>query len=194
MASSNYKVIFLGDAGVGKTSIISRRVQGTFDFKMVPTVGAGSEVTEVEIPDGIVELRCWDTAGQEQFSQLVPLYLRGAQVAVLVASLVDHISISHLEKWRTAVEEKGTGTKIIVCVNKTDLQSGPTIIDEMRARLLEDFPGPVLFVSARSGEGIDELFFSIATTAAAQEPASAKVDKGVDLAQEHQGEEQKHCC
>lgn len=189
-----YKVIFLGDTGVGKTSVISRRVQGTFDFKMVPTVGAGYEVTEVDVDGQTVELRCWDTAGQEQYSTLMPLYLRGAQVAVIVASIVDHISISHLAKWKSAVEENGPGTQVIVLINKIDLQGGPTTLDELRAKLLDEF-GTVLFASARAGEGIDELFFSIATAAIQGAKTRKDANDVVDPAQASQEPPQgKKCC
>lgn len=160
-----FKVIFLGDAGVGKTSIIRRQTLGTFDFKMAPTIGTGNLLSEVEVDKRIVQLCIWDTAGQEQYHSIVPLYLRNVHVAVLVASLVDHVSITNLKKWHALVETHDRDAQIVVAVNKTDLQDGaPMGIDEVRARLLENFPA-INFVSARSNTYIDELFFEIAKKA-----------------------------
>ena len=160
-----FKVIFLGDAGVGKTSIIRRQTMGTFDFKMAPTIGTGNIISEVEVDKRTVQLCIWDTAGQEQYHSIVPLYLRNVHVVVLIASLVDHVSITHLSKWKSLVETHDRDAQIVVAVNKADLQDGaPMSIDEVRNQLFDDFP-VINFVSARTNSAIDELFFEIAKKA-----------------------------
>ena len=162
MESHAFKVIFLGNAGVGKTSIINKKAEGSFQYSVKPTVGCGSAVIEVELHDQTVELRVWDMAGQDRYHKLVPLYLKGASVAVLVASVADTRSIDDLSDWMAKVKECDTRTKVVVALNKIDLPiCTQESIDELREKLMETFP-TVLFVSAKSGQEIDHLFGAIA--------------------------------
>lgn len=164
MITSRFKVIFLGGAGVGKTSVIKRQVSGTFDFKMAPTIGSAHELTEIEIGENVVELCIWDTAGQEQFHSLVPLYIRNSHVAVIMTSITDHNSLSDIEHWIRLLHENNEYPRIVVAVNKIDLQGTREMMDEITSKL-ENRYGTVMFVSARTGDGIDELFYAIAMEA-----------------------------
>lgn len=158
-----FKVIFLGKAGVGKTSIIQRKINGTFDIKMIPTVGAGHHLTEEKIGNRNIELCIWDTAGQEQFHSLIPLYLHDTDLAVIVASLVDEDSIRSLTYWRDLVYEEDERPPIVAVINKIDLQDGaPLSLDSVLEIVLQNFPESI-FVSAKNGEGINELFTKVAT-------------------------------
>ena len=156
-----FKIIFIGDAGVGKTSIINRKIKRSFDFVAVPTIGTSHLITEVNFENKIAELCLWDTAGQEEFHSLVPLFLRGSNVIVLVASLVDHLSIHNLEKWLNLAEKHDKLPPIIVVINKIDLfDNSMDSPNDIRNLLIDKFP-IIIFVSARNGDGIDELFFTI---------------------------------
>jgi small GTP-binding protein len=164
MESPKFKVIILGDTGVGKTSIARRRVQNTFDFKMNSTVGASHLRLKISVGGQDADLMLWDTAGQEKFSALVPIYARGAHVCLIVASIVHPDSIDNVALWRDRLEAAGEKPPIIVAVNKLDLAEGaPVGIEEVRQRLSQ-FP-ILYFVSARTGYCIQELFIEVAQAA-----------------------------
>ena len=190
-----FKVIFLGDAGVGKTSIINRRIHGSFDFKVEPTVGASHLLSEVLVEQKNVELCLWDTAGQEQYQSLVPIYIRGANVVVIVGSIVDHQSILNLSKWKEFVMNSETQPCIIALVNKIDINEGYlSNMDDIRNSLSENFEN-IFFVSARMGDGIEEVFFSIASMALKSirpAPKEVKVIKSPPNIAE--ATHQKRCC
>ena len=93
-----FKVIFLGDAGVGKTSIIRRQTLGTFDFKMAPTIGTGNLLSEVEVDKRIVQLCIWDTAGQENYKSITRAYFHGALGAIIVFDITQSSSFDSVSK------------------------------------------------------------------------------------------------
>jgi small GTP-binding protein len=162
------KVIFLGDEGVGKTSIIRFKREAKFDVVMDPTIGTGSMVVNVPLsgsPDP-VELFVWDTAGQEQYRSMMPSYIREATVVVLTASVIDRISIDSLIfSWPNAVAELIAEPNFVVALNKVDLlaDDSPTGA-ELHAELSQRFSS-VFLVSAKTGAGIDILFAAIAREA-----------------------------
>jgi small GTP-binding protein len=159
-----YKVILLGDAGVGKTSIARRRLENMFEFKMVSTIGAAHIRFKVRVNDVDVGLMLWDTAGQEQFASLVPVYARGAQVCVIVGSIVNPDSIGHIFLWRDRLNEAGENPPIVIAINKMDLLEGaPMTIEGLKERFAEF--KYLCFVSARTGDGIEQLFVEVAQLA-----------------------------
>lgn len=161
MTEQRFKVIFLGDTGVGKTSIIRNRINEPFNYKMQPTVGSNYEMTEVKINNELVKLRIWDTAGQEQYQSIMPVYLRGSQIAVIVGSITDHLSISDIDNWVSIVQENEPSCTIIVAINKVDLENDVNKLNDLRLDLHEKYKN-MCFVSARTGSGINDLFVSVA--------------------------------
>jgi small GTP-binding protein len=161
---SRFKVILLGDTGVGKTSIARRQAQGTFEFKMTPTVGASHLRATMAVGSEQVDLLLWDTAGQEQFASLVPMYARGAHVCIIVASIVNPDSCDNITLWQERLLESGENPPIIVAINKTDLIDGAPVRVEVLKEKLSAFPS-LYFVSARTGDCIEQLFTDVAQRA-----------------------------
>lgn len=91
------KVVLVGDTKVGKSCILSRFVQGTFDRDIPATIGAAFFTKVLTTSSGNVRLQLWDTAGQEKFRSLTPMYYRSAAVAVLVYDVTSKDSLEGLE-------------------------------------------------------------------------------------------------
>ena len=153
------KVVILGNSGVGKTSIVNRWITGIHNKAISPTVGANHQKKTIEIDKKNVDIFIWDTAGQEQFQALTPLYARSASCAIVCASIVDLESFNALGTWKKLVEDSCDITPpMILCVNKTDLANDQTMSnEEIEEKYGKQF-NTLFFVSAYSGEGIDELF------------------------------------
>ena len=121
------KVVLVGDTKVGKSCILSRFVQGTFDRSMPATIGAAF-LTKVI---GNVRLQLWDTAGQEKFRSLAPMYYRSANVAILFFDLTNLESFQALNQWATELEEKIMGEiKLFLVGNKVDLVDDRKVTQE----------------------------------------------------------------
>ena len=156
------KVVFVGNSGVGKTSLINRKISGHFDYAVSPTVGSSHLTATEKVIGQTVELCLWDTAGQEKYQSLVPLYLRDAICIIIVASLIDHLSIQNIENWSSTVKDQVPDGVIFVVINKIDMKGEYVpAIEDLRSELGNKYEN-LFFVSARDGDFVNELFFTIA--------------------------------
>jgi small GTP-binding protein len=139
---------------------------------MAFTPGIDHVLSRCRVGSRTVKLMLYDTAGQEQFASLVPIYIRGADVCILVASIVDPDSCSHLERWHKRLTDADSTIPVVVAINKIDLVDGaPISVDRVRDAYQDKFPD-IFFVSARTGDLIPELFHHAVTlvTGSAHEP------------------------
>lgn len=158
-AESEIKTVFLGDMGVGKTSIIGRLTQGK--FFSVQTLSVGALIQEIKLKNG-ERLSVWDATGQEQFRSTIPLYLRGAKIIVLVFDLSKsdrEIVKRHLTSWIEIVNNTDLNVRCILVGNKLDLcrSSKEEVKNEFTKFAQEHKIEKFLICSALTGEGIDEL-------------------------------------
>merc|ERR1739841_448978 len=106
---AKYKLVFLGDQSVGKTSIITRFMYDTFDQAYQATIGIDFLSKTLYMDDRTVRLQLWDTAGQERFRSLIPSYIRDSSVAVVVYDISNAKSFQNTKKWIDEVRtERGS--------------------------------------------------------------------------------------
>jgi small GTP-binding protein len=159
------KIVLLGNSGVGKTSIVMRWACGTYQNDVPSTIGANHQRKTVTLGDTGVDLYVWDTAGQEQFHALTPLYARSAAAAIIVASIADPASFQSLEHWIELLDSScEKRPPLILAVNKMDLDevglSRDEIEDQYSAKV-----SSIFYVSAKTGESIDSIFMAAAEAA-----------------------------
>ena len=94
-----YKIVFLGDQSVGKTAIIMRFTQDSFDVKYQATIGIDFLTKPVQIEDKVVRLQLWDTAGQERFRSLIPSYINDSSAAVVSYDTTNRQSFENVKMW-----------------------------------------------------------------------------------------------
>jgi small GTP-binding protein len=159
--SGSHKVVLLGDSRVGKTSIIARKLQGFQPQAANPTIGCHCSEIAVDINDRKVLLQVWDTAGQEMYRALVPVYLRNARAALLVYDVADRESFISLGHWYdTLMEVVPTTTATFLVGNKIDLEAH--VIDDGQAKqFAAAHNAEFVKVSAATGAGLDDLFLAI---------------------------------
>lgn len=153
------KVVILGNSGVGKTSIINRWTTGSWNTTVKPTIGANHQRKTVVLGDKNVDVFIWDTAGQEQFQSLTPLYARSAACAIIAAAINDMQSFDSLQTWIDLLKNACEAVPpLILAVNKTDLTEKYAMSQEEIETKYGNLFSAVFFVSAQSGESIDEVF------------------------------------
>jgi small GTP-binding protein len=156
--SVQHKIVFIGDANTGKTTIIHkymRLTQPTF-----PTVAASSFPISVPLQDSVVRLSCWDTAGQESYRCLVPIYARNAELACLVFDQANMASFQSLDAWLKYLESDVALTRVIIVSNKCDL---PAVVPpELAFEFCEFRKIPLIATSATTGRNISFLFQKVA--------------------------------
>ncbi|OHT01720.1 small GTP-binding protein [Tritrichomonas foetus] len=162
-ADPPFRVVTIGEESVGKTSITNRLVGDNFNPYEPGTIGANYQQYKEEIDGNKVEIQIWDTAGQEKFKSLSPIYFRNAAAAVVVFSLTSKSSFSRLRDWIDSFTEiAGTNTIIFLAGNKTDLDSEFEVnIDEAKD-WAQSHSYKMYLTSAKTGDGIHELFSDLA--------------------------------
>ena len=187
---SRSKIVFVGDASVGKTSIINKfcNIQGS----PTPTISATSTPVDIKIQETTVGLNLWDTAGQETYKCLVPVYARGAKVAIVVYDQTNKISYDNVRNWIDYLRNEVGVNNIVVCGNKNDLKSLVPLEDVQNQYLAMDIP--IVQTSAETGENIDLLFHMVAKMAleVAQKDESNRKISNIQDAPVPQ--KQKNCC
>jgi Ras-related protein Rab-6A len=154
-----HRIVFLGDSGVGKTSLISKLVDANAGVASEATIGIDFVATNAATPAGPLRLQIWDTAGQEQFRSLIPSYLRGSSIAVLVYAVDSRESFEALPRWVHFLEEVAA-PRLIVAANKTDL-SGRAVAAEEGAQFAAGAGAPFVETSALEGRNLDGLLAAI---------------------------------
>jgi small GTP-binding protein len=188
-----FKAVLLGESTVGKTSLIARWISGIFHRQTQPTIGANHQRKRVQLEDTEVEISVWDTAGQEQFQALTPLYARSASVAIIVTDISKPTSFDRLDHWTELLRQSNERIPpIVLAINKIDLADH---LSEQQEELTQSF-GPrfagLFFVSALTSVGIDDLFHFAAVAGYEFASAATKPDAVVSLPPAGGGE--NGCC
>jgi len=162
------KIVLLGEMSTGKTCLVLRLVKNEFSDKELPTIGAAFMVHKMNVDNQTVKLEIWDTAGQERFRSLAPMYYKGAAAAVIVYDITKPESFDTLIKWVEELKVRAPPNIVIALAgNKCDLESERAIsVDQAEQYLqkIEEGGGerPIFFeCSAKSGQGVQELFKEI---------------------------------
>lgn len=178
---AKYKLVFLGDQSVGKTSIITRFMYDNFDRHYQATIGIDFLSKTMYLEDRTVRLQLWDTAGQERFRSLIPSYIRDSSVAVVVYDVSNKTSFLNTAKWVEDVRAE-RGNDVVICLvgNKTDLGNDKRQVstEEGEERARKD---NLMFmeVSAKAGYNVKSLFRKLATSLpGSSDPASSPSANG----------------
>jgi small GTP-binding protein len=162
------KAVFAGEAGVGKTCIIERAAHDCFKTNSFATVGATNAsvrvLTTVDGKDRAVTFNIWDTAGQEKYRSLTPMYFSGAHVAILVFDITQKDSLQSLHEFYDLLQQRAPEDCLYALVgNKSDLadrrQVPPDLAEQFRLQIGADY---YFETSALSGIGIREMFEKLA--------------------------------
>ena len=155
-----YKLIFLGDQNVGKSSILNRFLNDTFVEEYQATIGLDFQSKNVQIENQDIHLLLYDTAGQEKFRSLIPMYTRDANIILLVYDITNKESFNNLSLWLKDLTNINFD-EVIFCIvgNKIDLNDKRVVSKEEGEKFVEGHDFIFQEVSAKSGEGFSELFY-----------------------------------
>jgi small GTP-binding protein len=121
MIDRHYKVIMIGDSGVGKTALVNRLSCNTFVSAHAPTVGGQFAAIPLDLGDRQLTVELWDTAGQEMYRSIVAFYAREAMGAFLVFDVTNADSFEGVPQWIDFANDNAPGVKLVLFANKTDL-------------------------------------------------------------------------
>lgn len=192
-----FKVVLIGNAGVGKTCLVKRFTQGLFQPGQGATIGVDFMIKTVEIDGHKIKLQIWDTAGQERFRSITQSYYRSAHALILVYDVSSQPSFDCLPHWLREVEEYASPKVLRVLVgNKTDREDRelPNHVGEEFARVNNMY---FIETSARECENVDKLFYEIARELiqhAVHKDGGSDTVQATTLQSEGKNWIDSHCC
>ncbi|CAO3610222.1 unnamed protein product [Cunninghamella blakesleeana] len=158
-----YKIVFLGEPSVGKTSLITRFMYDTFDNTYQATIGIDFLSKTMYTNDNRpLRLQLWDSGGQERFRSLVPSYIRDSSVGVIVYDITNRASFINTSKWIEDVKaERGDGVILVLVGNKVDAHNKRQVSIQEGEKKAKQYNMLYLETSAKVGQNVKALFNKI---------------------------------
>ena len=156
------KLVVVGDSGVGKTNLIKRFANNTFNSNSKATVGVEFLSKSFKINNRVFKIEMWDTAGQERYKSITAAYYKGAKGALVVYDITSKISFENLDKWILEIKEKSSkDLKLMIIGNKSDLKDGRQVTNEEAMKKAEDTGIPLMETSALDSTNVKEAFHDL---------------------------------
>lgn len=197
-AMRKFKLVFLGEQSVGKTSLITRFMYDTFDANYQATIGIDFLSKTMYLDDRTVRLQLWDTAGQERFRSLIPSYIRDSSVAIVVYDVTNRDSFKATAKWVEDVRaERGNEVIVALVGNKDDLGDKREVSTEEGEQRAKEYNN-VMFLetSAKAGHNVKALFKKIAQALPGMDEQAADgvaAHKTIDVSAQAKEESSSSC-
>jgi len=154
-----FKIIIVGDSGVGKTNLVKRFTQNSFNLNSQATVGVEFFSNQYFINDKLFKVEIWDTAGQERYKSITAAYYKGASGAIIVYDVTNKATFNNIERWYNEIKEFALkDIQIMLVGNKTDLEEKRVISTEMSQDKAADLIVPVMETSALNASNVKEAF------------------------------------
>ena len=151
------KIVLMGDSGVGKTSIVRRWLTNSFGGDQAPTIGSAFLKTTFEYRGQEQVVQVWDTAGEERFRAMAPIYAQGAFAAVIVYDRSSRISFKNIDEWVSQLQ-CNYDIPILLCGNKSEIEKLDVTEDEGIEAAKKYQHCKYYSTSALTGSGIKEAF------------------------------------
>jgi len=158
-----FKIVLIGDATSGKTSLMRRYVDDTFNQETMTTIGVDFTVKTLVVNGSTVKLQIWDTAGQERFAPIGSMYYHGAKAVIFTYDITQKRTFDSLPRWRQKFEERNEGSDCVrVLVGcKADLEEEREVTASQGQKAAEEMESRWSETSALTGSNVDLLFLEL---------------------------------
>ncbi|OQV17736.1 Ras-related protein Rab-5B [Hypsibius exemplaris] len=158
-----FKLVLLGEAAVGKSSLVLRFVKGHYYEHQESTIGAAFLTQSVQLDSATVKFEIWDTAGQERYHSLAPMYYRGAQASIIVYDITSPESFERAKTWVRELQRQAAPNIVIALAgNKCDLEGQRKVQFEEGAKYANDNGLIFLETSAKTSQNVVDIFTEVA--------------------------------
>merc|ERR1712146_129827 len=159
-----FKVVLIGDSGVGKSNLLSRFTRNEFNLESKSTIGVEFATRSIPVDSKTIKAQIWDTAGQERYRAITAAYYRGAVGALLVYDIAKHLTYENVERWLKELRDHADSNIVIMLVgNKSDLKHLRAVPTEEAQKFAEENDLSFIETSALEAENVDDAFTTILT-------------------------------
>lgn len=154
-----FKILLIGNSGVGKSSLLLRFADDTFTDNFMPTIGVDFKIRTLEVDGKTIKLQIWDTAGQERFKTITSSYYKGAHGIIVVYDVTDKESFKNIDTWMNEVEKHASDNVSRILVgNKSDLTDSRQVSTDEGKELSDQYNIRFMETSAKESANVEEAF------------------------------------
>ncbi len=201
-----FKIVLIGDSGVGKSNLLSRFTRNEFNLESKSTIGVEFATKSIQAEGKTIKAQIWDTAGQERYRAITSAYYRGAVGALLVYDISKHPTFENVERWLKELRDHAEANIVVMLVgNKSDLRHLRAVETDEAMAFSEQHNLAFIETSALDASGVDTAFQRILTeiyrlmsrrnVAAEGDPSGQpSLTAGQTISLSQGGQKKKGCC
>lgn len=156
-----FKLLIIGDSGVGKSSLLVRFADNTFSGNYITTIGVDFKIRTIEVRGERVKLQIWDTAGQERFRTITSTYYRGTHGVIVVYDVTSGDSFANVKRWLHEIDQNCDVVNRILVGNKNDDPDRKVVLTEDARRFSNQMNIQLFETSAKENLNVEEMFRAI---------------------------------
>lgn len=159
-----FKIVLIGDSGVGKSNLLSRFTRNEFNLESKSTIGVEFATRSIRVDGRTIKAQIWDTAGQERYRAITSAYYRGAVGALLVYDIAKHTTFENIERWLKELRNHADGNIVLMLVgNKCDLRHLRAVPTQEATQFSEENSLSFIETSALDSTNVELAFQNILT-------------------------------
>ncbi|KAG1714257.1 Ras-related protein Rab-35 [Nymphon striatum] len=152
-----FKLLIIGDSGVGKSSLLLRFADNTFSGNYITTIGVDFKIRTIEVDGDKVKLQIWDTAGQERFRTITSTYYRGTHGVIVVYDVTSGESFANVKRWLHEIDQNCEIVNRILVGNKNDDPDRKVVLTEDAQRFADQMGIQLFETSAKENINVEEI-------------------------------------
>jgi len=193
-----FKLLLIGDSGVGKTCLLFRFSDDAFNTTFISTIGIDFKIKTVEVDGKKIKLQIWDTAGQERFHTITTSYYRGAMGIMLVYDITQEKTFDNIAKWLRNIDEHASeGVERMILGNKCDMEDKRMVNKEKGEGIAREHGIKFYETSAKDNICVEEAFMKLTQDILRKHQAGATQENtttGVVIEKDNQSKSKASCC
>lgn len=156
-----FKLLIIGDSGVGKSSLLLRFSDNTFTGSYITTIGVDFKIKTINVDGQKVKLQIWDTAGQERFRTITSTYYRGTHGVVIVYDVTNGETFANVKRWLQEIDQNCDVVNSVLVGNKNDTPDRKVVLTEDAQRFADSMNIQLFETSAKDNINVEEMFMAI---------------------------------
>jgi Ras-related protein Rab-35 len=156
-----FKLLIIGDSGVGKSSLLLRFSDNTFSQNYITTIGMDFTIRTIDMDGMKIKLQIWDTAGQERFRTITSTYYRGTHGVIVVYDVTNGETFSNVKRWLSEIDQNCDSVQRILVGNKCEDKENRVVLEEDARRLATAIKVDYYETSAKDNLNVQEMFNAI---------------------------------